>query len=274
VGEYIKTMGWTLHTPSHSPSLGKEDLKEGKVIHGGQPAASDGRVENPKKLFPKPFRCDTPERGSMLADRLGRGFADGERELSSEAHTPQETQGVFGEHLGTTHSDLLLSQVPETSGGIDEFGRILAERDAQRVDREVPAPEVFDDAPPAERSDVHLHSLSSPGKHDPMNPLGEADQSAGKGVLEGCAQSSGFGRGQVDVEGLWALQEGVTHKAADEVDREQVPFCRYLSHLPQQRMSPNPTEDALNPSVHRLTLREPEHGCQHGVSPLGAPKTA
>jgi hypothetical protein len=274
VSKYIKTMGWTLHTPSHLPDLRKEDLKEFKVIHDGKPPTSHGRVENPKKLFPKPFRCDTREQGSMMADCLGRGVVDGEIELGSEADAPEEAQGVLGEHLRIAHPDPPHLQVSEAPCGIDEVGRILPQGDAECIDREVPAPEVLDDIPPAERSNVYLHSLSSPGKHDPLDPLGEANQSSGKGVLEGCAQSSGFERDQVDVEALWALQQGVTHKAADEVDREQVPFRRDLSHLAQQWMISNPMEDAFDASVHRLTLREAEHGCQHGVVPLLAPKTA
>ena len=106
-----------------------------------------------------------------------------------------------------------------------------------------------------------------------MDPLGEADQSPVKGSLEGCTQRSGFGRDQVDVEGLRTFEEGVTHKAADEVDREQVPFCGQPSHLSQQGMIANGEQDASNAPVHRLTLREAEHGCQHGASPLGTPKT-
>jgi len=274
VGKNIKAMGWTLQTPSHLPGLGKKDLKEREIIHGAEPAASDGTVENPTKLFPKPLRCDTPEGGSMLADRLSRGLVDGELELSSQADTPQETQGVFGEHLRITYPDPPGSQVPETPCRVDEVGRILPERDAQRVDREVPPSQVLDDTPSAERSDIHLHSLPSPGKHDPLDPLGEADQSAVKGSLEGCTQRSGVGRDQVDVEGLWTFEEGVTHKPADEVDREQVPFCGQPSRLSQQGMIAHGEQDPSNALVHRLTLREAAQGCQHGGSPLGTPKTA
>src|SRR3989304_5652636 len=208
VGKNIKAMGWTLQTPSHLPGLGKKDLKEREIIHGAEPAASDGTVENPKKLFPKQLRCATPE------------------------------------------------------------------GDAQRVDREAPPSQILDDTPSAERSDIHLHSLPSPGKHDPLDPLGEADQSAVKGSLEGCTQRSGVGRDQVDVKGLWTFEEGVTHNPADEVDREQVPFCGQPSRLSQQGMIAHGEQDPSNALVHRLTLREAAQGCQHGGSPLGTPKTA
>ncbi len=249
-------MGGTLETTPHRLGLGQQGTEQCQVVHETQPVAGFRTFQDLKEFLAEPLGSYLRHQGSLLTDSLDRGSVDDKVELSGQPDRPQEAQRVFHQQIGVPHPDSPLCQVSQTSGRIDQPGRLLPKRHGHCVDREVPALQVFDDSPPPDRSNVHLYPLFTPTEDNTPHVVGEADHFSSELLLQSRTERKRIDGNEVDVESPWTLKDGISQESPHEVDWQNLLLCCHDGHLPKQGMMLTGHKDARNSSAHVFTLRD------------------